>query len=259
MDVSERPSVREQRACTIRGSTALAPFILVTAREFSGSDPALAVSVRMDGSWAGVADVVSGAADAAFIDLAFTTPYDEFIAHPVAAFTIAFAVNPGARITNISTRQLVDVLSGRVSNWSEVGGADRPVEIVNRDQSSGIRTVVEQKLLMDQPVAESPHVVESNRAAAARAQRVPGAIAYVSLPATRGLEVECLSVDGRRPTNRAVLSGMYPFWACGHLLARSSFRSELLSFTDRLMSRADLCELFGFIPLNRMTVKDAGQ
>jgi phosphate transport system substrate-binding protein len=257
MEVSERPSLGQEHTYAFRGSTALAPFMLVTAREFSRFDPPVQVSVRMSGSWAGVADVVTGAADAAFVDLAFTTPYDDFVAYPVAAFTIAFAVNPRACVTDLTTSQLAGVLSGDVKNWSEVGGADCPVELINRDRSSGIRSVIEQKLLLDRSITESPHQVDSNRGAAALAQQLPGALTYVSLPATRGLNVVCVSIDGEPPANRAVLSGAYPFWACGHVLARSIFGSGLLSSVDRIVNRPDLCDLFGFIPLNRMTMKYA--
>jgi phosphate transport system substrate-binding protein len=40
---------------------------------------------------------------------------------------IAVVVNGGNPVTGISTSQLVDVLTGRISNWKALGGTDAPI------------------------------------------------------------------------------------------------------------------------------------
>jgi phosphate transport system substrate-binding protein len=246
----------KKQTLVLGGSTALAPLVVAAAGEFSRRACARETFVRHEGSWAGVADVLTGAADAAFLDVEFHDSQGELVSYPVAAFAVAFVANASACITELTRPQLADLLRGRVRNWKDVGGADCPVELINRSTASGVRSIVEQTL-SSRPIAESNRCAASNRAAAVKVKSTLGGFAYVAIPGVRDLDIVRVTIDNAQPTNDHVLAGIYPFWGCGRVLVRQSTRDPVLRFVDHIVDRSDLCDVLGYIRFNRMKTAEA--
>jgi|GEM_PF-5662394 len=249
----EKTPERVRTALALAASTALAPLIVAAAAEVSRRTCVNAMSVRNDGSWYAIADLLTGAVDATFCDIDFDDSQTELISYPVVAFTLAFIANPSACVPGLSTAQLRDILTGRVYNWAQVGGADCPVRLINRNEASGVRSIVEQLALRNRSIVNGDRTVDSNRVAALQVQKTHGAFSYVALPGVRDLDIAHVAIDDVPPRNKNVLAGTYPFWACGRVLAWRDLQRPVLSFVDRLVYESDLCDLLGYIRLNRMT------
>jgi phosphate transport system substrate-binding protein len=58
----------------------------------------------------------------------------EFI---VARDAIAVIVNPENPVSQLTLKQISDMYSGKINNWSEVGGEDRPIVRLSRETNSG--------------------------------------------------------------------------------------------------------------------------
>jgi phosphate transport system substrate-binding protein len=249
--------VKEDPICTketliLGGSTAFAPLVVTAAGEFARRACAREVSVRNEGSWAGVADVLTGAVDAAFVDVEFNDAQNDLLSYPVAAFAIAFITNPSACVSGLTKGQLSDILSGRIRNWREAGGADCAIELINRNRASGVRSVVEDCVLSNRSIVKSTRCAESNRLAALAVKDTPGGFSYVALPRLQRLDIVALAVDDVPPSNQHVLSGMYPFWTYARVLVWPAMRDRILRFVDYVVEGSDLCEMLGYISLNRM-------
>jgi phosphate transport system substrate-binding protein len=250
--------VTEETACKketllLGGSTAFAPLVVAAAAEFSRRACARETSVRAEGSWAGVAGVLTGALDAAFLDVEFHDPHSELVSYPVAAFTVAFVANPTAGVTGLTSSQLRDILTGRVRNWKEVGGADCVIELINRSTASGVRSIVEQRALSNRSIVESQRRASANRVAALQVKSTLGGFSYVALPGVRDLDIVTLAIDNVQPSNDNVLAGMYPFWSFGRIVMWRKMSDLGLRFVDHIVDGSDLCDLLGYIRLNRMT------
>jgi len=237
------------------GSTAMAPLISAAAGEVSKDTDFPKIALHLTGSRAGVDAFVSGDADAAFADDPLLMPPGMASVYPVAAFAIAFIAHPSACIQDISAAELRALLAGEIRNWAQAGGADVPVRLITRDTMSGIRFIVEHRVLGERRLFASDQIATSNRSAAIKVQQTPGALSFVSLPAARDLDVVQLGIDGRRPTNASVLQGVYPYWSCGQVFVRSASREHVLRMVDYVTKEAPLCDYFGFIALNRKTVR----
>ena len=57
--------------------------------------------------------------------------------HAVALDGLAILVNKNNPVTQLSTQQIADIFSGRITNWAEVGGEDRAITLYARDENSG--------------------------------------------------------------------------------------------------------------------------
>lgn len=58
---------------------------------------------------------------------------------------VAFITNYKLCIDSLSTTQIAQLLSGKITNWKDVGGADIPVTIYGRNKSSGTQDYVKEK------------------------------------------------------------------------------------------------------------------
>jgi phosphate transport system substrate-binding protein len=56
---------------------------------------------------------------------------------PVAIDGIAIAINPNLKVSGITVSQLKDIYTGKIKNWSEVGGSNMPIIPYSRTKQAG--------------------------------------------------------------------------------------------------------------------------
>ena len=118
---------------------------LAWAERYQVEHPEVSLSVTGGGSGTGIAALVNGTVDIANASRAMTddekkqaeakgiTPV-EFV---VSRDAIAVIVNPENPIRQLTLQQISDIYSGKINNWSEIGGDDRPIVRLSRETNSG--------------------------------------------------------------------------------------------------------------------------
>jgi phosphate transport system substrate-binding protein len=128
-----------------KGSDTMVNLALAWAERYQAEYPDVRISVTGGGSGTGIAALVNGTVDIANasramkseeIETAQAAGIDpvEFI---VARDAIAVIVHPDNPVSQLTLQQLSDIYSGRIDNWSEVGGEDRPIVRLSRETNSG--------------------------------------------------------------------------------------------------------------------------
>ena len=69
---------------------------------------------------------------------------------------LVFIVNEENPVQSLTLGQLRDIYAGRVTNWSEVGGADAPIVAFQRGEDSGSQTLFQKLLIGDGELMEAP-------------------------------------------------------------------------------------------------------
>ena len=59
------------------------------------------------------------------------------VEHIIARDAIAVIVNPNNPVSELTLQQISDIYSGKITNWKEVGGEDRPIVRLSRETNSG--------------------------------------------------------------------------------------------------------------------------
>ena len=77
----------------------------------------------------------------------------------VAMDEVVFVVHPSNPVRSLSAAQLRDIHAGRITNWKEVGGEDRPIKVVTDTPSSATRGLVKQAVLKDLDYVPTAHAV----------------------------------------------------------------------------------------------------
>jgi phosphate transport system substrate-binding protein len=128
-----------------KGSDTLVNLALAWAERYMELHPEVRISVTGGGSGTGIAALINGTVDVANasremkpeeIEAAEAngiTPV-EFV---VARDAIAVVVHPSNPVDRLSFQQISDIYTGKINNWQEVGGGDRPIALLSRESNSG--------------------------------------------------------------------------------------------------------------------------
>ena len=128
-----------------KGSDTIVNLALAWAEKYQSDHPDIRISVTGGGSGTGIASLINGTVGIANasrqikqeeIDQAESNGVDP-IEHIIARDAIAVIVNPENPVKELTLKQISDIYSGKISNWKEVGGEDRPIVRLSRETNSG--------------------------------------------------------------------------------------------------------------------------
>lgn len=191
------------------GSTSMEKLALALAESFMEKYPEVNVTVEFVGSAAGIQAVLSGTADIANSSRTLKTEEkaEGAVEHLVAVDGIAVCTNLTGEVGELTKRQLTDIYTGAVTNWSQVGGEEFPIVVVGHEAGSGTREAFEE-LLGVKDMCVYANELGSSGAVLAKVASTPGAIGYVSLDAADE-SVTVLALDGMMPTAENIKAGSY--------------------------------------------------
>ncbi len=196
-------------AFTMAGSTSMEKMARAVNEVFMNTYPGTNVTAEFIGSGAGVESVLSGSAKVANVSRNLTDEEKEkgIVENIVAIDGIGVVVNPANEVEDLTKEQLADIYTGKVKNWSEVGGSDEPIVVIGREASSGTREAFETILEVEDKCTYS-NELDNTGAVIAKVSAVNGAIGYVSLDVIDD-SVKALKLDGVEATTENIKNGEY--------------------------------------------------
>ncbi|TXF37651.1 phosphate ABC transporter substrate-binding protein [Collinsella sp. BA40] len=247
---------------TVAGSTTCLPIAEVAAESYT-EQTGVSVLVSGLGSSAGIEAVSNDTADIATSsrglnaqeqDLGLTTI-------PIAHDGIAVIVNPDNPVQNLSVDQLRAIYAGEVTNWSEVGGEDLPIQLVNRDEASGTREAFKSIIMDGAPFDRRAAVLSGTGQVRDVVSRTRGAIGYISMGFVESkyaqTQVRAISVNHVEPSEKTVASGGYPISRDLYFFTKGEPSDEAQGYIEYVLSDEmdDQIREAGFIPVSN----DAGE
>jgi ABC-type phosphate transport system substrate-binding protein len=275
------PGEGTERSCVqgslkLTGSTGFAPVLRQAARSYEESCPEAHITIASTGSSQGLLELEregrekgSGSPETlAFSDGLKTADLPQLLPHPVASTRYTFVVNDEAGISNLSLERIVQLYERGISNWSQLGGSDLPVRLVNPALASGSRQIFQRQILNGgrEPANNSDDCKEPDSGAlttVVRCERdtaqsvldtvadTPGALGYgpVSAASDRD-DLMVVRIDGQQATANEISYGAYPFWETEYAYTyKQPPRDSLtVSFLRHLNSEAnkDLLDTYGY-------------
>lgn len=194
----------------LAGSTSMERMSEALAESFMKKYPQVAVTVEYVGSGAGIAAVLSGSADIGNSSRKLKNEEKALgaVENIVALDGIAVCVDPGNRAAGLTRQQLQDIYSGKITDWSQVGGEPFPIVVIGHEAGSGTREAFEEYLGLTGTCVYA-NELGSAGAVLARIAVTPGAIGYVSTQ-TIDKNVVALTLEGADPTAENIRAGNYP-------------------------------------------------
>ena len=131
---------------TISGSTSVGPSMDLLAEEFETKNEGISIEIQQLGSSAGIKNAIDGTSE---IGMASRDLKDEekntgLQETEIALDAIALITNSSNEVKDLTMEQIKGIYTGKITNWSEVGGKDAPIVVVSREDGSGTRGAFEE-------------------------------------------------------------------------------------------------------------------
>lgn len=238
------------------GSTALLPLLKPAQEQFQNKHEKVNVNIAGGGSFTGMNQVAEGNVQIgnSDVDLPAELKDKGLVDHKVVVLPFVFIVNKEVAVDNLTEQQAVDILTGKITNWKEVGGQDQAITIIHRSKSSGSRATITATVLKGQNFTDSAVIQDSNGAVKTAIAKTPGGIGYVDAPYADD-SVKVISYNGVKYSPDAITSGKYPVYSYGHMYTKGEPTGAVKAFIDYVMSpdfQNTYVEKTGFIPVTKM-------
>ncbi len=254
-----------------KGSDTIVNLALAWAEAYQEIRPEVSLSVTGGGSGTGIAALINGTVDIANASRQIkpeeqaeaeangVTP-TEFI---IARDAIAIIVNHENPVDNLTLQLISDIYSGKINNWSEVGGEDRPIVRLSRETNSGTHVYfLENVLRLGDKESETLFSVEtlllpSSEGITSEVRENPNAIGYDGLGYVTD-EVKVvgvgISLDGPfvYPSPETVNSNLYPIARDLYMYTVGEPTGEIKAYLDWILSpqAQEIVSELGFVPIN---------
>ncbi len=243
----------KQQVLRISGGTAHIPVMKEAAKRIMKFNPHIQITIAGGGSGTGIRQVGEGLVD---IGNSGRHPTKSEIkkygleVYKWAIDGVAAVTNPKNRVKALSTKQLRDIFSGKIVNWKQLGGDDKPIDVYTRDKASGTRAVFWKKALKKSDITDKAYVVVSNGAMKTAIENDPFGIGYVSVGFIDN-NLNAIALDGVKPDMNSVKTGRYKIARGLYSNTKGKATGLAKKFIDYLLSPDGQKLAFnkGFIPV----------
>ena len=243
----------------IKGSTTVLPVTQKVAEAYMKEFPNVNITISGGGSGNGIKAIIDGTTDIAnssrFIKDSEVKQAVDKGSYPVP-FSVAYdciipVVHPDNPVNDLTLDQLQSIYAGKVKNWKEIGGDDRPFVVISRDTSSGTYEVWEEKVLKKERVFPGALLQASSGAVVQGVANNKNAVGYIGLGYLTDT-VKAVSVNGVTGSEESTLSGAFPISRPLFIFTRGWPEGTTLHFINYLLNPAkgqQLVKEAGFVPL----------
>lgn len=191
------------------GSTSMEKLANALCEAFMEKYPDVTATAEFTGSGAGIEAVLAGTVDIgnSSRNLKEEEKTKGAVENIVAIDGIAVCLDPANTVADLTKQQLIDIYTGKITNWKELGGADEPIVVVGREAGSGTRGAFEE-LLEVKDACKYANELDSTGAVIAKVASTPGAIGYASLDAIDD-SVVVAKMEGVEATAENIKAGTY--------------------------------------------------
>lgn len=181
---------------------------------------------------------------------------------PLGRDALVFINNEKNPVNNLSQQQLVDIYTGRITNWKEVGGEEQDIIAYQRKETSGSQSLFLKLLMQGQQPMEAPQELKPSAMdmlidELARYNNEGNALGYsVFYYASYMYQqpgLKMLAVDGVMPSDTTIVDGSYPLLNEYYVVIRANEPSDspARQLRDWLLSEEGKAaiEKAGYIPV----------
>ena len=247
-------------ALIIKGSDTLgAKLVPQLTEEFKAQHPGTTFDIAAEGSTTGIAAIIDGTAQ---IGMSSRPAKPEEIATAkskgvelkpttVAYDGIAVIVNSANPIKGLTKKQVEQIFTGDIADWSAVGGPPGKISIYTRNTSSGTYSEFKELAMKKRDYAPSAQKMAGNEQIAAEVGKNPNGVGYVGLAYIKAKGIKVVSIDSEMPSNDSVQQKKYPFARPTFFYTNGDPAGLVKQFVDFTLSPAGqkIVANVGFVPI----------
>jgi phosphate transport system substrate-binding protein len=244
----------------IKGSDTLgAKLVPMLAEEYKSKNPGTSFEIAAEGSTTGIAAITDGTAQIGMSSRrARPTEMSAASAKGVTMKPLivcydgmAVVVNENNPVTALTPRQVEQIFTGDVTDWSAVGGTPGKFSIYTRNTSSGTYQDWKDLAMKRRDYAPSSQKMAGNEQIVSEVAKNPNGIGYVGLAYIKAPGIKVVSIGGVLPSKDSVLSKKYPYARPNFYYTNGEPSGEAAKFIEFTLSEEGqkIVEQVGFVPV----------
>ena len=199
------------------GSSSVEKVMTALIYQFQGENQEFSVDYEMNGSGDGIKNTVNGLYEIGHSSRELKTDgtEDGLTAAAYAIDGIALVVNSANAVSGLTAEQVKDIYTGKITNWSEVGGANALITVVTREAGSGTRSAFAEIIGLekaDKPetsIVSAATTCDSTGAIQTTVSQNANAVGYMSFSDADAGKVKILDYNGVACSEAALKDGSY--------------------------------------------------
>ena len=222
---------------TISGSTSVGPTMEVLAEVYE-KDNDVNIEVQQVGSSAGIKNTIDGTSDLGMTSRDLKDEETKEVdGTQIAIDGIAVITNTANKVTDLTSEQVKDIFTGKITNWKEVGGEDAQIVVVSREDGSGTRDGFQDILGFESDeLTKDAQICDGSGNVKSTVEGNENAIAYISF-GYLGDTLNDVKIDGAEATDANVVDGKYPISRPFIVVNKKDGLSDVAkAFVDFIMS-----------------------
>jgi phosphate transport system substrate-binding protein len=254
-----------------KGSDTIVNLALAWAERYHQINPDISISVTGGGSGTGIAALMNGTVDIANASRsikpeeveAIKANGNEPVEFVIARDAIAIVINPHNPVNELTLQQISDIYSGKIKNWKDVGGENRPIVRLSRETNSGTHVYFLEEVLRlgkkdNQTFFSSDTLLlPSSEGIGAEVRQNPNAIGYDGLGyVTHDMKVVAVARDATTPyvmpSADTVNRGEYPIARDLYMYTDGQPTDIIATYLEWILSpdAQEIVTELGFVPIN---------
>jgi len=237
----------------IAGSTSVQPFIEKVAEHFMEENPDIVVNVQGGGSTAGIQATMNGTCDIGTSSRNLKPSERGLKVILIALDGIAVILHRDNPIDDLTVEQVRGIFGSRILNWKELGGPDKVIIPVTREEGSGTRASFEEMIMDGEEISDACLVQDSNGAVREIIATTPQGVGYISVGLVDDRE-KAIAINGIKPTIANLIAEKYRFARPFLLLLRETPQGNCKRFIEYVLSPEgqEILGSSGLIPANQV-------
>lgn len=244
----------------IKGSDTLgAKLVPQLAEAFKAQHPDTTFDIAAEGSTTGIAAIIDGTAQIGMAsrrakpaEVGAASGKGVNMKPTIVAYDgIAVIVNSSNPIKSLTKKQVEQVFTGDVTDWSAVGGRPGPISVYTRNTSSGTYSEFKELAMKKRDYAPSGQKMAGNEQIASEVGKNSNGVGYVGLAYTKAGGIKVVSIDGQLPSVKSVQAKTYPYARPTFYYTNgepSGVAKEFLDFTIGPAGQKIVLQV-GFVPI----------
>lgn len=242
---------------TIAGSTSVLPLAQDLQAAYASISPNVKIDIQGGGSAAGIKAVQENTADIGTSSRELTDTEKAGLTTTIIAYDgIAVIVNPKNTVADLSADQITKIFKGEITNWKDVGGADKNIKVIVREDASGTRTAFDEMLKITETkdgktithLSKDAQVAVENGGVIQNIASTENAIGYCSAGMIDST-IKAVKIGGVEPSLENIKSKAYAIQRPFIMLTKGTVKPEVKAFIDYILSDGQTVVAKKYIPV----------
>ena len=186
--------------------------------------------------------------------------YDPLDMRPVGKDALVFITNENNPVDSLTQEQAYDIYTGKITNWSQVGGEDVEIKAFQRPETSGSQTMMRKLLIGDAKMVQAEtemiaigmdDIIEALKEYDNSANALGYSVYYYASEMFQQPGLKFLDIDGVKPSNETIKSGDYPLINEFYCVTNEQSSQEAEAIKEWLLSKEGqaFVEECGYVPV----------